>query len=160
MQTLSIIKINSKPYEGQYGLTNKVGILTKEYGEIWLNGFVNNLNFKAGDNIFAEVEKKGEFMNFKYKGKDEKLASQTIKLENKQPDWDKIRMEKTENIRWLNALNNACLLIANGKIINNEGEPLINLIKSTAMDIYRLEPTKLIEDENGGLNLNQEEPPF
>lgn len=70
MTQLTITKMNSKPYTGSYGLTNKVGILTVEYGEKWLNGFVNNVNFGVGSKIFAEVEEKGEFLNFRVKGID------------------------------------------------------------------------------------------
>ena len=70
-----------------------------------------------------------------------------------QPDWDKIRDEKTENINWMNAKNNACLLIANGKY--SGGEELVDAIKILALEIYLLEPTKLVEDDNGDLKVNE-----
>ena len=60
-----------------------------------------------------------------------------VQVEEK-PDWDRIRAEKTENIRWMNALNNACLLVANGKMEMNDLEALANRI-------YKLEPQSKVE---------------
>lgn len=71
MEVLKIKKIVSKPFVGQYGATNKVGIITEKYGDEWLNGFVDNVDFVEGDNIFAEVRKNGKYLNFKYRGKNE-----------------------------------------------------------------------------------------
>jgi len=71
MTTLKITKISSKPFTGQYGATNRVGILTEEYGKEWINGFIDHIDFKEGDVIFAEVERKGSYLNFKFRGKKE-----------------------------------------------------------------------------------------
>jgi hypothetical protein len=59
--------------------------------------------------------------------------------------WQKIRDEKRDDIKWMNALNNACLLIAHGQSDKS--------IQELANDIYRLEPS---EDEV----YIGEEPPF
>lgn len=168
MTTLTITKIASKPFEGQYGLTNKIGILTEEYGDKYLNGFMNVINFAVGDTIFAEVIQKGDFLNFKYKGKKtlNTVPATTLSSIPKNiqappaPDWNKIREEKKENISWMNAKNNACLLIAHGIYANDTGEPIVNLINNLANDIYQLEPAKLTEDENGNLKIKGKYPPF
>ena len=55
------------------------------------------------------------------------------KINDNPPNWDKIRAQKTDNIKWLNALNNSCLAFANGKI---EKEKIIEM----ANWIYELEP--------------------
>ena len=73
MTTLKITKISSKPFTGQYGATNRVGILTEEYGKEWINGFMDEISIKEGDVIFAEVERKGSYLNFKFRGKKEPL---------------------------------------------------------------------------------------
>lgn len=70
MEILTIKKINSQPFEGEYGLTNRVGIIAEEYGEKWLNGFIKDISkIKIGDKIFVEIKKNGEYLNFNFKGK-------------------------------------------------------------------------------------------
>ncbi len=54
-------------------------------------------------------------------------------------EWEKIREEKNENIKWLNALNNATLLASTGKI-------LIEDMLATAEKIYKMSPNG--KDEN------------
>jgi hypothetical protein len=43
-----------------------VGIMTKEHGDKWLNGFGNNgnRNWKKGDAVEITVKQNGEFLNF------------------------------------------------------------------------------------------------
>ena len=55
--------------------------------------------------------------------------------------WQKIREQKNKDIRWMNALNNACLLIVNNKTEVFPSD-IIEIIKNTANKIYRLEPEK------------------
>ena len=123
METLTITKMNSKPYDGQYGKTNKVGILTEEYGDQWLNGFVNNVNFDVGDKIHADVVKKGDFMNFRLKGVSEpQNAEKTLKTQNmgdKQVNWDRVSFGKCkygfmigllEKMEWNNVVSEDAIL--------------------------------------------------
>ncbi len=51
-------------------------IRVKEYGEKQLSGFDNpqTQNWKEGDEIEAEVEQKGEYLNFKLPKKEDKVA--------------------------------------------------------------------------------------
>lgn len=108
MTTLTITKVNSTPYSGQYGMTNKVGIQAQEYGDKWLNGFINNVDFQAGDTIFAEVEQKGNYLNFRYKGKQQavggapvpnssNLTPKTANLTLEKPNWDAISWGKCKH---------------------------------------------------------------
>ena len=76
-----------------------------------------------------------------------------------EPNWDKIRDEKKDNIKWLNAINNACLLIANGKYPLTEGN-IATSITGLAEQIYILEPTKVVENPNGSYEITNEAPPF
>ena len=68
MEKVKIVKVtrhervskSGKPY-------TSVGIQTLQYGEQWLNGFGNaeNAAWKMGDEVTIEVEKRGEYLNFK-----------------------------------------------------------------------------------------------
>ena len=62
-------------------------------------------------------------------------------------DWDKINKEKNESIRWLNSLNNSCLLVCklNTYVEMNKAE-LKSEIISLANWLYTLEPTKDTKD--------------
>lgn len=168
MQTLTILKVTSKPTETKLGQTNRVGIQTLEYPNKWLNSFMNTVDIKAGDVIYAEITQNGDFLNFKMKGKQNttnipnqpKPASTAqispntaIPQASKEVNWDKIREEKTENIAWMNAKNNACLLIAHGKY--ETGAEIVDAIKELAQEIYLLQPNKLEEDKDGNLTTNQ-----
>jgi hypothetical protein len=49
----------------------------------------------------------------------EQIARQGItqdKTKNEEAKWEKINEEKEKSMRWMNALNNATLLVANGKV--------------------------------------------
>lgn len=48
--------------------------------------------------------------------------------------WEKIRDEKREDIKWMNAINNVCLLIAHGKVNLSD-------IQTATNKIYELEYT-------------------
>ncbi len=102
---LTITKLNSKPFDGQYGKTNKVGILTKEYGDKWLNGFVDKVNFQVGDIIIAEIATKGDFTNFKFQGIKQgntvvspQMSQSTINTPNTPPQ--PVYQEKTDDEKW------------------------------------------------------------
>jgi len=63
----------------------------------------------------------------------------TKPVENKAPDWDKIRDEKTQNIKWMNALNNAtaitCAVI--GKL---DVQDVRKDVEELANWLYNLQP--------------------
>jgi len=54
-----LVSAKGKPY-------TSVRIKTEEYGDQYLSGFggVGNANWKVGDTVEVEVEKKGEYLNF------------------------------------------------------------------------------------------------
>jgi hypothetical protein len=66
-----------------------------------------------------------------------------------EPDWDKIREEKNSNIKWLNAVSNACLLASTGVID-------AGAIEAKANAIYNLQPRKTV---NLNEALKEETPP-
>ena len=56
-----------------------------------------------------------------------------------EPDWDKINGDKRKDIKWMNALNNSCLLIS--KILKDETyDKTIEKVEFLANYIYNLEP--------------------
>lgn len=69
------------------------------------------------------------------------VKSQMAEASKKSDDekWEKINEDKEKSMRWMNALNNATLLVANGKI------ELINL-KHQANLIYQMKPLSEKED--------------
>ena len=54
-----------------------------------------------------------------------------------EPNWDKIRADKEDKIKWLNALNNACLLVANGKVEFKD-------LEAEANRLYQLGPKNAV----------------
>lgn len=61
-------------------------------------------------------------------------VAQTGIKQSEDNKWKEIREEKREDIKWMNAINNACLLIAHGKVN-------ISDIQITANKIYEMEYT-------------------
>ena len=75
---------------------------------------------------------------------DEYGAYPPTKLEavvtSSQPDWDRLRNEKNENIRFLNSLNNACLLLSAAiKMGEITFEGALLKLNDTAQKIYDIE---------------------
>lgn len=63
--------------------------------------------------------------------------------QEEKPNWDDINEKKRKDIKWMNALNNACLLLANGKDktgYTDNSDPKV-VIRDMANFIYSLEPT-------------------
>lgn len=62
-----------------------VRIQTQEHGERWLSGFENAIsrNWKEGDTVEAEVEEKGEYMNFRTLKPEDKVNEKLEKVLNK-----------------------------------------------------------------------------
>ena len=68
--------------------------------------------------------------------------------------WDKINSEKNENISWMNAKNNACLLIANHPEFDKvPSDKLRDLIYKLATKIFEMEIPK---DEANDLDFLEE----
>jgi len=69
-RTQRISKKTGKPF-------TSVGIKTQEHGEMWLSGFANvdNADWEAGTEAEIEVEKKGEYLNFKTPKRDSDSSS-------------------------------------------------------------------------------------
>lgn len=62
-----------------------IRIKTTEHGDKWLSGFENaeTKNWKEGDAVEAEVEQKGEYLNFRVPKKEDKLSEALLRIENK-----------------------------------------------------------------------------
>ena len=59
---------DGEPYKTQDGRPfTRLSIQVQEYGDKWLSGFTGfwNKDWKEGDEIDIEVEKKGEYLNIK-----------------------------------------------------------------------------------------------
>ena len=67
METVTLTKVFRKKVETKYGEKMSVGILTKEHGDTWINGFKHddNKGWKIGDTVNIEIVKNGEYTNFK-----------------------------------------------------------------------------------------------
>lgn len=152
MPSLTIQKISRKPITTKYGETQRISILTSEYNEKWLSGFEDDLNklWNEGDVVEATVSTNGEYLNFKaiqpsvlpnatqpQRIVPPPISSPTAPPQNKAPNWDKIRDEKTDNIKACNALNNACLLIAHGQYPVTTD--IIDTIRELATAIYKIQ---------------------
>ena len=116
MAILTIVKISRKPKETKYGLKTSIGLLTKEYGERWLNGWGdnNNASWQPNQSVEATVEQNGEYLNFKAippsvspnTTSTPKSPNLTLKTPNsaytgagqtKEVDWDKIAIGKVRH---------------------------------------------------------------
>ena len=60
-----------------------LSIKTQEYGDKWLGGFQNagNENWKAGDVVEADVEKNGEYLNYKLPKKEKQAVASNPETE-------------------------------------------------------------------------------
>lgn len=76
MKKVTLEAVNHKKKEGKNGPYESVGILTKEYGEKWLNGFANfqTKTWSKGEKVMINVEENGEYLNFKPVSLDAQLA--------------------------------------------------------------------------------------
>ena len=74
--------------------------------------------------------------------------SQTLMNKYNEPNWDQIRADKEDKIKWLNALNNACLLVANGKVefkdLEAEANRLYQLGPKNASTGIKTAPTSIM----------------
>jgi hypothetical protein len=79
--------------------------------------------------IISEPEEAGEKSTYVSPSMQQ---AKPVKIE-KGTDWDEINEKKDKSIKWLNALNNSCLLASTGKIE-------LTAIKATAEKIYQMHP--------------------
>jgi len=67
-KTITLKGINVKPFEGDYGPTNKVGLCVdgEDGQEYWISGFMDSRpTWQKGDTVTVEVWQKGQYWNFK-----------------------------------------------------------------------------------------------
>jgi len=152
-KTITISGIEQK--EGKYSIKDEKGVYYSFFSD-WkgvatdpYNEF-KGLNVQIGDTWAIEYEEKPNPKNEKYPYKNirhftrptkaEALSTDPLpnggsKLDQKEQRIEKMFDEKQDNIKWLNALNNAILLVANGKADKED------LVK-TANWLYKLEPNR------------------
>jgi len=69
MTKVTLVKVSSQQRQSQKNgkQYESVGILTKEYGDKWINGFGNSRtkNWKKDDVVEIEITQNGEYLNFK-----------------------------------------------------------------------------------------------
>jgi hypothetical protein len=82
--------------------------------------------------------------------------SKPVTIEKEEVDWDEINGKKRADIKWMNALNNACLLWANSKggEFKSFGELADYIYKlepiQTAQDVADMVGGKVVEDDISG----------
>lgn len=88
LQKLKITHVSKSQVDTQYGLKDKVGIKTEQYGDKWLSCFMNKGNerslgqLKEGAVVELMVEQKGDYMNFRPVSELDKVILRVEKLED------------------------------------------------------------------------------
>ena len=105
---LHIAKVSKKPINTKWGMKNKLGILTQEYGDQWLNGWESQItaNLQAGDTIEAEVSDSQYGLEFKATQLYSRPAPMPAKPapvyipepKKEEPNWDKISWGKCKTL--------------------------------------------------------------
>jgi hypothetical protein len=142
MPILTIKKLFKTAKNTIHGEKIKVGIITEEYGDIWINSLMTRCDLKEGDVIEAEVTRNNFGLHFKLK-----KIIKDVPITHK-------KSNKSDNIKWLNAINCGYLLVAHGIIPLEEAESYIE-------HIYHLEPLhperyNLLEHEESTEEINDE----
>jgi len=67
MEKVTLTRVFKKSIETKNGPATKVAIKTNRHGNNWISGFENSTNkdWSEGDQVEIEVEKNGDFLNFK-----------------------------------------------------------------------------------------------
>lgn len=73
--------------------------------------------------------------------------------EQKEPNWNDINFRKESSMAWLNAMNNACIVVASKKYMSEEDRIKdIGLLRDI---IYKLNMTKVDHDAAQNVNPDQ-----
>jgi hypothetical protein len=95
IQKVTVTRTNIKDGEGTKGPWRKIGIQTKEHGDKWLGTFFPGTKFpnpaltaqleaiKEGSVIDIVVEQSGDFLNFKFASRLDKVEADVSEIKNK-----------------------------------------------------------------------------